>query len=237
MSENLVRDIHDAAATSSIPAEASVRPPGTTHRGARRHAPRRPSQACARAGMSVLEIGCGVALSASPSPGARRGMWSGLRAPRGGRCESPVPRGGLADKATAVSVDVLALGDIELREPRSVRPCARVRGAALRSLRAGDGALPAGHSRSPGERRAGVDRQPRRSRICGPTGLRRRQRTTATRSTTDAVARWTLSAGKVARPADPPVEGTLRVAVGHQAPFAATPSSCRRSCRRTTRCR
>jgi len=117
VSENLVRDIHDAAAVSNIPAEASVRPPGTTsrelaamHRDVLRKLALEP-------GMSVLEIGCGVALVGLPVA-RRAARYVGLDfAPQAVQAANRRFLGsGLADKATAVDVDVLALGDDEIRE-------------------------------------------------------------------------------------------------------------------------
>lgn len=117
MSENLVRDIHDAAATSEIPAEASVRPSGTTprelgamHRDILRKLALEP-------GMNVLEIGCGVGVVGLPVA-ERAARYVGLDfAPQAvNAANRRFLEAGLADKAKAVNIDVLALGDAELRD-------------------------------------------------------------------------------------------------------------------------
>lgn len=66
MSENLIRDVHDAVARSNSPVEASVRPPTTTARemSAMQRDVRR--KLAMRPGVSLLEIGCGVALLGLP---------------------------------------------------------------------------------------------------------------------------------------------------------------------------
>ena len=117
MSENLVRDIHDVAATSAIPAEASVRPSGTTSRELAAMQRDVLRKLALEPGMSVLEIGCGVAVIGLPVA-ERAARYVGLDfAPHAvDAANRRFLEAGLADKATAVNVDVLALGDTELRE-------------------------------------------------------------------------------------------------------------------------
>ena len=117
MSENLVRDIHDAAAVSEIPAEASVRPPGTTSRELAAMQRDVLRKLALEPDMSVLEIGCGVALVGLPVA-RRAARYVGLDfAPQAVQAANRrFLENGLADKATALEVDVLALGDAEIRD-------------------------------------------------------------------------------------------------------------------------
>jgi len=152
VSENLVRDIHDAVAGSDIPAEASVRPPGTTsrelaamHRDVMRKL--RPEHS------SVVEIGCGVALLGEPVA-RRAARYMGLDfAPQAVAAANRRFRdAGLAEKAVAVNVDVLALGATELRDlgrfervlMYAVLHYARSEDEAVRFLRVVDALLASG---------------------------------------------------------------------------------------------
>ncbi len=112
MSENLVRDIHDAVAHSDNPAEASVRPPATTARELR--AMRRDvlRKLRLRADASVIEIGCGVGLLGVPIA-ERTARYVGLDfAPRTVEVANERLRAaGLADRATVLCGDVLSDGE------------------------------------------------------------------------------------------------------------------------------
>jgi SAM-dependent methyltransferase len=115
VSDNLVRDIHDVVATSEDPAEASVRPPETTRRELR--AMRRDvlRKLRLRSGMSVVEIGCGVGLLGVPVA-ERAARYLGLDfAPQAVRVANERLRAaGVGDRARALCVDVLSIGDHDL---------------------------------------------------------------------------------------------------------------------------
>jgi len=116
MTDELLRDLHDAAADSENPAEASLRPQGTTRRELR--AMRRDVLRKLRvgAGMSAVELGCGVGLLSVPVA-RRAGRYLGLDfAPQAVRVANRRLReAGLAeDRARAVCADVLRISDSEL---------------------------------------------------------------------------------------------------------------------------
>ncbi len=115
MSDNLVRDIHDAVASSEDPAEASVRPPGTTRRELR--AMRRDvlGKLELRPWMSVAEIGCGVGLL-GVSVAERSARYVGLDfAPRAARVANERLRtAGVGERARALCLDVLGVADEDL---------------------------------------------------------------------------------------------------------------------------
>jgi SAM-dependent methyltransferase len=113
MSENLVRDVHDAVAASASPAEASVRPPGTTPRELQ--AMRRDVLGKLRLdepGISVAEIGCGVGLLGVPVA-QRAGRYVGLDfAPQAVRVANErLQAAALGDRARALCLDVLSSGE------------------------------------------------------------------------------------------------------------------------------
>jgi SAM-dependent methyltransferase len=117
MSDNLVRDVHDAVAGSRSPAEASVRPPGTTPRqlvAMQRDVLRKLRL---RRGTSVAEIGCGVALLGVPVA-RRAGRYVGLDfAPRAVQVANDRLRSaGRHHSAHVVCIDVLTAGREELQE-------------------------------------------------------------------------------------------------------------------------
>jgi SAM-dependent methyltransferase len=115
VSENLVRDIHDAVAGSKSPVQASVRPPGTTRREL--DAMRRDVLRKLRLGpgMSVAEIGCGVGLLGVPVA-QRAGRYLGLDfAPEAVRVANErLGATGEDDRAGALCVDVLSLARDDL---------------------------------------------------------------------------------------------------------------------------
>lgn len=116
MSDNLVRDVHDAAAGSDSPVEASVRPPGTTPRelGAMQRDVLRKLRL--RPGVSVAEIGCGVGLLGVPvAESAAR--YVGLDfAPQAVQVANErLHAAGVGDRARALCVDVLTVGGEELQ--------------------------------------------------------------------------------------------------------------------------
>lgn len=115
MSENLVRDVHDAVADSDSAVEASVRPPGTTPR--EMQAMRRDVLAKLRlhSGASVAEIGCGVGLLGVPIARAAA-RYVGLDfAPRAVRVANErLAAHAVADRASALCIDVLSARADEL---------------------------------------------------------------------------------------------------------------------------
>jgi SAM-dependent methyltransferase len=116
MSDNPVRDVHDAVADSHSPAQASVRPPGTTSRqlaAMKRDVVRK---LALRREMSVVEIGCGVALLGVPVA-RRAARYVGLDfAPRAVEVAADRLRGvGRGDRARALCIDVLMAGRTELQ--------------------------------------------------------------------------------------------------------------------------
>jgi SAM-dependent methyltransferase len=115
VSDNLVRDIHDVVAASEDPAEASVRPPGTTRRELR--AMRRDvlRKLQLRPGMSVAEIGCGVGMLGVPVA-QRAARYVGLDfAPRAVQVANERLRAaGVGDRARALCIDVLGIADEDL---------------------------------------------------------------------------------------------------------------------------
>jgi SAM-dependent methyltransferase len=117
VSENLVRDVHDAVAASENPAQASVRPPGTTPRelaAMRRDVLRKLRL---RAGMSVAEVGCGVGLLGVPVA-QRAAVYVGLDfAPQAVLVANErLQAAGVADRARALCLDVLNMPDRDLDE-------------------------------------------------------------------------------------------------------------------------
>jgi SAM-dependent methyltransferase len=115
VSENLVRDIHDAVACSENPAQASVRPPGTTTRELA--AMRRDvlGKLHLYPNTSVLEIGCGVGLLGVPIA-RRAASYVGLDfAPRAVRVANErLQAAGVGDCARALCLDVLGSSAQEL---------------------------------------------------------------------------------------------------------------------------
>jgi predicted O-methyltransferase YrrM len=116
VSENLVRDIHDAVAESENLVEASVRPLGTTQREMR--AMRRDVLRKLRLapGMSVAEIGCGVGVLGVPIARAAA-RYVGLDfAPQAVRVANERLRAaGLGDRAHALLLDVMGATEEDLR--------------------------------------------------------------------------------------------------------------------------
>jgi SAM-dependent methyltransferase len=200
MNKNLVRDIHDAAATSENAAEASVRPSGTTprelaamHRDVLR-------KLALGSDMSVLEIGCGIALVGLPVA-SRASRYVGLDfAPRAVHTANRrFLEAGLANKATAVDVDVLALGDSELRDlgrfdrvlAYAVLHYARSEQEAVRFLEVTHDLLATGGRALIGNlplEDLRADWPPSRSQAWGPVARLR------------AAARWTANTGNAAVP-------------------------------------
>jgi 2-polyprenyl-3-methyl-5-hydroxy-6-metoxy-1,4-benzoquinol methylase len=117
VTDNLVRDIHDAVAASEDPAQASVRPPHTSARQLR--AMRRDvlRKLRLKRDMSVAEIGCGVGLLGVPIA-ARVARYTGLDfAPQAVRVANERLRAaGVGARAQALCLDVLSVEQQRLRE-------------------------------------------------------------------------------------------------------------------------
>jgi SAM-dependent methyltransferase len=117
MSDRLLREIHDVVAESDNPAEASLRPPGTTRRELRAMQRDVLRKLRLRQGMSVAEIGCGVGLLGVPVA-ERAERYLGLDfAPQAVRVASERLRGaGLDGRAKVLCLDVLSAAPEQLRE-------------------------------------------------------------------------------------------------------------------------
>ncbi len=117
MSENLVRDIHDVVADSQNPAEASVRPPGTTRRELRAMQRDVLRKLQLGSNTSVAEIGCGVGLLGVPVA-ERATRYLGLDfAPQAVRVANErLQAAGISDRAGALCLDMLSVTDERLRE-------------------------------------------------------------------------------------------------------------------------
>jgi 2-polyprenyl-3-methyl-5-hydroxy-6-metoxy-1,4-benzoquinol methylase len=117
VSDNLVREIHDVVAMSEDPAQASVRPSGTTRRELR--AMRRDvlRKLQLRPWMSVAEIGCGVGMLGVPVA-ERAARYVGLDfAPRAVQVANERLRAaGVGERARALCVDVLGIADEDLEQ-------------------------------------------------------------------------------------------------------------------------
>jgi len=116
VSENLVRDVHDAVARSDSPVEASVRPAATTPRELRALQRDVRRKLALRPGVSVAEVGCGVGLLGVPVA-ERAGRYVGLDfAPQAIEVANEALRAaGVGDRACALCVDVLSIDREELR--------------------------------------------------------------------------------------------------------------------------
>lgn len=113
--ENLVRDIHDAVATSDSPVEASVRPPDTTPRELRAMARDVRRKLQLRPGVRVAEIGCGVGLLGVPVAENAAGYLGLDFAPQAVRVINERLRAAdVGDRARAICVDVVAVGGEEV---------------------------------------------------------------------------------------------------------------------------
>lgn len=115
MSDNLVRDIHDAVASSEDPVEASIRPTGTTRRELRAMERDVLRKLRLDRSTSVAEIGCGVGLLGLPVA-ERAARYVGLDfAPRAVRVANERLRAaGLGDRAGVLCLDVLSIAEEEL---------------------------------------------------------------------------------------------------------------------------
>ncbi|MFI5036897.1 MAG: SAM-dependent methyltransferase [Solirubrobacterales bacterium] len=115
MSDNLVRDVHDAVAGSDSPVEASVRPPGTTSRELRTMWRDVLRKLRLRPGVSVAEIGCGVGLLGVPVAESSA-RYLGLDfAPQAVRVANERLRAAeVVNRARVLCVDVLAVSGGEL---------------------------------------------------------------------------------------------------------------------------
>jgi SAM-dependent methyltransferase len=116
VSGNAVRDIHDEVADSDNPVEASVRPPGTTHREMEAMRCDVLNKLRLAPHMDVVEIGCGIGLLGVPvAKRARR--YVGLDfAPRAVRVANERLRdAGVGERARALCMDVLQVEDDDLR--------------------------------------------------------------------------------------------------------------------------
>jgi SAM-dependent methyltransferase len=116
VSDNLVRDVHDAAASSDNPVEASVRPPATTpremlamERDVLRKLRLHPE-------LSVAEIGCGIGLLGVPIA-ERTARYVGLDfAPQAVQAANERLRAaGAGNRASAICVDILDVDGKELQ--------------------------------------------------------------------------------------------------------------------------
>jgi SAM-dependent methyltransferase len=117
LSDALLRDIHDVVAGSGNPAEASLRPPGTTRRELRAMQRDVLRKLRLGRGISVAEIGCGVGLLGVPVA-ERAGRYLGLDfAPQAVRVAGERLRAAGADgRADVICLDVLSVQDEQLRE-------------------------------------------------------------------------------------------------------------------------
>jgi SAM-dependent methyltransferase len=115
VSENLVREIHDAVARSSDQVQASVRPAGTTPRQMRAMTREVLRKLALGPRASVIEIGCGVGVLGVPVA-RRAGSYVGLDfAPNAvAVMRVRLAEAGLTPRARAVCVDVLGMSDAEL---------------------------------------------------------------------------------------------------------------------------
>lgn len=115
MSENLVRDIHDAVAESEDLVEASIRPPGTSQREMRAMQRDVLRKLRLDPGMSVAEIGCGVGVLGVPIARAAA-RYVGLDfAPQAVRVANErLQAAGLGERAHALRLDVLGAAEEEL---------------------------------------------------------------------------------------------------------------------------
>jgi 2-polyprenyl-3-methyl-5-hydroxy-6-metoxy-1,4-benzoquinol methylase len=115
MSDNPVRDVHDAVADSRSPAEASVRPPGTTSRQLKAMKRDVVRKLALQRELSVVEIGCGVGLLGVPVA-RRAARYVGLDfAPRAVQVANDQLRSaGRGNNARALCLDVLTVGRAEL---------------------------------------------------------------------------------------------------------------------------
>ncbi len=115
MSENLVRDVHDAVARSDSVVEASARPPATSPRELRamERDVLRKLQLGARTG--VVEIGCGIALLGVPVA-RRAARYVGLDfAPQAVEtARERLRAAGLEDRSRVLCMDVLSAAGDEL---------------------------------------------------------------------------------------------------------------------------
>lgn len=114
MSENLVRDVHDALARSDSVVQASARPPATTPRELRSMERDVLRKLRLGAATGVVEIGCGIALLGVPVA-HRAARYVGLDfAPQA--VESARERllaAGLEDRSRVLCMDVLSVGRAE----------------------------------------------------------------------------------------------------------------------------
>ena len=116
MSDNLVRDVHDAVAGASNLAEASVRPPGTTDRELAAMERDVLAKLKLQPAMSVLEIGCGIGLLGVPIAG-RVTRYVGVDfAPRAVEVANQRLREAskLAERALVRTLDLLSADDGEI---------------------------------------------------------------------------------------------------------------------------
>jgi SAM-dependent methyltransferase len=116
VSDALLREIHDVVADSDNPAEASLRPPGTTRRELRAMQRDVLRKLCLGRETSVAEIGCGVGLL-GVSVAARAGRYLGLDfAPQAVRVANERLRAAALDgRADVLCLDVLSVEDGQLR--------------------------------------------------------------------------------------------------------------------------
>jgi SAM-dependent methyltransferase len=115
VSDNLVRDIHDAVAGSENPAEASVRPSGTTRRELRTMQRDVLGKLRLRPWMTVAEIGCGVGLLGVPVA-ERCARYVGIDfAPRAVQAANERLRAaGVGERAQALCLDLLGVSEEDL---------------------------------------------------------------------------------------------------------------------------
>jgi SAM-dependent methyltransferase len=116
MSEDPVREIHDAVARSPDHVQASVRPPGTTPRQLRAMTREVLRKLEVGPRTSVLEIGCGIGVLGLPVA-RTAASYVGLDfAPRAVEVfQARLTQAGLSGRARALCLDVLTASDAELR--------------------------------------------------------------------------------------------------------------------------
>ena len=112
MSENLVRDVHDAVARSDSVVEASARPPATTPRELRAMERDVLRKLRLGAGTGVVEIGCGIGVLGVPVA-RRAARYVGLDfAPQAVEAARERLRAaGLEDRSRVLCIDVLSGGE------------------------------------------------------------------------------------------------------------------------------
>ncbi len=115
MSENLVRDVHDALARSDSVVEASARPPATTPRELRAMERDVLRKLRLGAGTGVVEIGCGIGVLGVPvAHHAARYVGLDFAPQAVEAARERLRAAGLEDRARVLCMDVLRVGGEEI---------------------------------------------------------------------------------------------------------------------------